>query len=143
MSVLFSYLNILRYNLVIELCHEQIRFSFFLWFLKTNLKLSRYWFFDFFNNALFHIYFSRELTILWLSKIRSYCKYGLYKTINNNIHPNIYYLYISEFRFYCNILYCIILPFYILKSQFIMGKDIGRIKKNSIPPTNFVNQGTC
>ena len=40
-------------------------------------------------------------------------------------------MYISKFRFYCNILYCTILPFYIFNSQFIMGKDIGLIYKHS------------
>ena len=50
---------------------------------------------------------------------------------NINIHPNIYYLYISKFQFYFNILYCTMFPFSIFNSQFIMGKGIGRIYKNS------------
>ena len=50
---------------------------------------------------------------------------------NTNIQHNVYYLYISEFRFCYNIVYLIILPFTLFVLLFVLGKDIGNIYKHS------------
>ena len=74
MSLLFSYLNSVQHNSVIELFREQL-------FLMVPEKIAESFllcFFSFFNNALFHVYFVWELTILWLTKILFLCKYGSY-----------------------------------------------------------------
>ena len=52
---LFSYLNIARHNLVIELCREQV---YFYGSRENQPKVFRHIFFAFFNIAHFHIYFS-------------------------------------------------------------------------------------
>ena len=64
----FSYLNSVRHNLVIELCREQF-FSFFT--VPEKIIWSFFGMVLFLNNALFHHYFSLELTILCLTKIIS------------------------------------------------------------------------
>ena len=51
---------------------------------------------------------------------------------NSNIHHNIYYSYISEFRFCYNIVFFIILPFYIICSTIFHGQ-----KKDKF--TNIIN----
>ena len=75
--------------------------SFFIYFCfavleKTNLQFFRCWFFYFFNIAYFHVYFSRDLTFLWLNKTISKGNRSLTKKIN--IHPNIYYSYFPNFN---------------------------------------------
>ena len=57
----FSYLNSARHFSVNELCRE----PFFTVLEKIDLQFFAIDFLAFFNNANFHIYFSRELTVLW------------------------------------------------------------------------------
>ena len=47
------------------------------------------------------------------------------------MHHNIYYLYISEVRFFNNIVYFIISPFILFVLLFVMVKDIRQIYKHS------------
>ena len=52
--------------------------------------------------------------------------------------------FISEFRFCYNILYCIILPFYIFLFKIHRGeRHWTNLQTQSIPTLKFVNQGTC
>ena len=69
----FSYLKIV-YEIVLALNCVVSNFIFFTVPEKINLKFFRYDFFAFFNNAHFDIYFSWEITILWLNKIISLSK---------------------------------------------------------------------
>ena len=110
---------------------------------KINLKSYRHDSFAYFNNAHFHIYFSLELTILWLNKITFLSYYGFTKNNNINIQHNIYYSYISEFLLCYNIVYLIILPFYMNCSTIRHGQIHWKnLQKQSISTLNLVTQVT-
>ena len=59
------------------------------------------------------------------------------------MHHNIYYLYISEFLIYYNIVFFILLPFYIICSIICRGKrHRTNLQTWSIPTLNFFTQDT-
>ena len=63
----FSYLNIVRHFPGTELCRDNFISLFSTVLEKINLHFFAMDFLAFFNNAHFNIYFSWELTILWLT----------------------------------------------------------------------------
>ena len=70
----FSYLNSSRHFSVIELCCEpffQLKKTVL---EKIDLQFFCYWFSCFFKNSDFHIYFSRDLTVMWQNKKTSLSK---------------------------------------------------------------------
>ena len=65
-------------------------------------------------------------------------------TKKSNIHHNIYYLYIFEFRFCYNIIIFIILPFYIIFSTiYHRQRHWMNLQIQSIPNLKFDTQCTC
>ena len=104
---------------------------------ENQLTVFSLWIFLIFNNAHFHIYFSWELTILWLNQIISLSKSRSYKNNNSNMHHNIYYSYISEFWFCYNFFFHNITILYYLffnsSWEKILDKLTNMVNPNSQP----------
>ena len=66
MFLSFSYLNIARHNLVIELCRALIFLNFCIWlYSKLAYSFVANELLALFNNAKFHFYYSRELSVFF------------------------------------------------------------------------------
>ena len=132
MYLTFSYLKFESLFPGIKLCIEKFFIDIFSRFQRKSIEIfCAVNCFALFDNAYSHIYFSWELTILWLNKIIFVRIQAFY------IKKRVTYIIIFIIRIIHNVYFVIILCFslycyFILFVQlFVMEKDIGRIYKHS------------